>query len=451
MKREPRNPEEQIPHGRDHLYRKRTASKRRSAKSAARDNEVWVRADQKPAAKRSSYTAAAPERKKKRGAGKGFRAFLCILLVLIAGLAVIWAVPGWRTAAAKAVLKSPLGVPAASLFLGGKYNRYVRDKEFDESGVVIHSGIKVPEGNRTIALFGLDARSEDLAKGARSDSLMVVNVSSEGNIRMASVYRDTYLMMRKSDGTEIVTKANAAYAVGGPIAAVNMLNENFDLGITDYIVINFWGMESIIDLLGGLDISVTEEEMGLLNAYLQDYAAISGTAPEMLVSYGEKVHLSGAQATAFCRLRYIDFYSPLDGQTYTGDYGRAARQRYVLTELLLQTKSKGMLFLLTKAGRLFAANRGDEKFIRSSMTITELAGLLIDGSEMNLEAGAGFPSPEHQYTAYLDSGDTVVPDTLEENAEEMHQFLYGPDGYMPTDQLRETAERIRNEVARQTG
>ena len=54
-------------------------------------------------------------------------------------------------------------------------------------------------------------------------------------IRIVSVYRDT--ITRQDDGT--LKKANNAYFTGGPTAAINLLNRNFDLTIEDYVTVEF--------------------------------------------------------------------------------------------------------------------------------------------------------------------------------------------------------------------
>ena len=87
-------------------------------------------------------------------------------------------------------------------------------------------------GYTNIALFGLDNRSNGDFDTGRSDSIIVVSINNDTKeVRMASIYRDTYLDMDTSDGS--FAKANAAYAKGGPTQAISMLNKNLDLDITD--------------------------------------------------------------------------------------------------------------------------------------------------------------------------------------------------------------------------
>lgn len=80
-------------------------------------------------------------------------------------------------------------------------------------------------------------------------SLQVL-INDTKEVKLASVYRDTLLDI----GNDTYTKANAAYAYGGPEQAISMLNTMLDLKITDYVTVNFNAMVAAIDALGGLDI-----------------------------------------------------------------------------------------------------------------------------------------------------------------------------------------------------
>ena len=109
------------------------------------------------------------------------------------------------------------------------------------------------------------------------------------------------------DGDVSYTKANAAFFKGGPECAINMLNTNLDLNITDYAVVNFTGLTKIIDALDGIDVTLTDDEMNYVNGYLTETRLITGLdAPDL--THSGQVHLSGLQATAYCRIRYVTFY-----------------------------------------------------------------------------------------------------------------------------------------------
>jgi polyisoprenyl-teichoic acid--peptidoglycan teichoic acid transferase len=97
--------------------------------------------------------------------------------------------------------------------------------------------VEEPEVNQeTFAIFGVDSRENNLGKGTRSDSLMVVNVDNTNKkVYIASVYRDCYVQI-EGHGLDKITHA---HSFGGPELAMDTLNTNFDLDIQKYITVNF--------------------------------------------------------------------------------------------------------------------------------------------------------------------------------------------------------------------
>ncbi|MEI3211165.1 MAG: LCP family protein [Lachnospiraceae bacterium] len=120
------------------------------------------------------------------------------------------------------------------------------------------------KGYRNIALFGVDSREGQLDKKTRSDTIMIASINQDtGERKLASVYRDTYLNL----GNDSYNKCNAAYAKGGPEQAINMLNMNLDMNITDFVTVGFAGLTDTIDALGGIQIDVHANEIQHLNNY----------------------------------------------------------------------------------------------------------------------------------------------------------------------------------------
>ena len=110
----------------------------------------------------------------------------------------------------------------------------------------------------TVAVFGVDSREGKLGKGTRSDMEMVLNINLKtGEIRMVSVYRDTYV---KIDEKNKYDKINQAYFEGGPAQAIWALSENMDLNIDDYVSFSWKAVADAINLLGGIDVEISPEE-----------------------------------------------------------------------------------------------------------------------------------------------------------------------------------------------
>ncbi|MCJ7690843.1 MAG: LCP family protein [Clostridiaceae bacterium] len=120
-----------------------------------------------------------------------------------------------------------------------------------------------------IALFGVDRRDKN--EPARSDSIMILSIDEKNKkIKMSSIMRDTYVKI-KGHGE---TKINHAYAYGGPELAIRTLNENFDMNIRDYATVDFFSLEKIIDAVGGVNIDVKDNEVSLINSYMNETATI---------------------------------------------------------------------------------------------------------------------------------------------------------------------------------
>ena len=169
---------------------------------------------------------------------------------------------------------------------------------------------------KNIALFGVDATD---GKTGRSDSIMIATLDPVHNkLKITSVMRDSYVSI-DGHGQD---KINHAYAYGGPELAIKTLNKNFGLNIEDFVSVNFSSLPTIINILGGIDIEITDSELQYINDYIDDINSMDGTdSPH--ISYAGVQHVDGTQALAYSRIRY----------TSGGDYERTQRHRTVLDAL----------------------------------------------------------------------------------------------------------------------
>ena len=185
-----------------------------------------------------------------------------------------------------------------------------------------------------IALFGLDTRNEKSFKG-NSDSIMILSLNTTTKkVKIISVMRDTFVPMEK-DGKTTYGKINSAYSKG-PEHAIKTLNNIFDLDISEYATVNFYGMTDIIDAVGGITATITEDELiwkgndrPNLNNCMDEICAAMKLDPEKyhIKSAGEQ-QLNGVQAVAYSRVRYCRTV-----WNTNNDYGRTDRQRHVMEQL----------------------------------------------------------------------------------------------------------------------
>ena len=158
------------------------------------------------------------------------------------------------------------------------YENKMVDGNFDSLNHTVNDGVASKlTGYTNIALFGIDSRAEDgFDDGIRSDSIIVVSINNDTNsVKMVSVYRDTMLKITDSKDKVQYAKANHAFFKGGASCAVSMLNNNLDLDISEYIVVNFAGLSEIIDKFGGLTLDIREEEIEYINYYINEICDIA--------------------------------------------------------------------------------------------------------------------------------------------------------------------------------
>lgn len=275
---------------------------------------------------------------------------------------------------------------------------------------------------RNIALFGVDSTTGALTKNTRSDTIMIASINEEtGECKLVSVYRDTYLNL----SNDSYNKCNAAYAKGGPKQAINMLNMNLDMDITDFVTVGFAGLTDAIDALGGVMIDVDDSEISHLNNYQlciaedlkRSYTPVKETGYQLL---------DGLQATGYCRIRY----------TAGDDFKRAERQREVLLAVADQAKKANLTTLTETANNVF-----DEVY--TSLDLSEIVDMLGNVSKYRITDHSGFPQEGMRDTGTIGSkGSCVVPLSLEENVKWLHKFLYGVDDYEPSSTVKECSEKI---------
>lgn len=308
-----------------------------------------------------------------------------------------------------------------------KYNQ-MDIRPIKNSDLVVNEGVKEQtKGYTTIALYGVDSRDSNLNTGTNSDAIILLSINKDTKeVKMVSVYRDTLLQIQSDSQT--THKVNYAYQLGGALMSINTLNANLDLAISDYITVDFNAMEDIINALGGVEVTVTEDEVNNLNKNLAEQIGISGKYSEGVHEAGTKV-LNGQQAVAYSRIRSTD----------KGDITRTMRQRTVLL---------GLVNKMINADSKMISNLIDVSFscISTSLTKDEVTSLAKDIADYKITGNIGFP---FSYTPMsLDGkGSVIVAADLNANVTALHEYLYGTSGYTPST----SASSISTEVSSETG
>lgn len=290
---------------------------------------------------------------------------------------------------------------------------------------------EVLKGYTNIAIFGLDNADRGVYTSGNSDLIMIASINNDTKeVKIASVYRDTYLNVGTSE-EPYYWKANYAYNHGGPEQAVRMLNQNFDLDIADYVAVDFNALCEVVDLLGGLEINVEEGAMmDEINVYIAETAAYTGREPHMVEHAGVQV-LDGVQATAYCRIRHD-----------VNDFRRAQRQREVLTKIIEKTKAAGLKTINDIIDTVLSD-------ISTDLTQMQLVSMASQLFNYELTGTTGFPF--ELYVFDLSRKYIVAPCDLEKNVIELHQYLFGDYQYVPSNTVKGYSEMIVQDTGKGVG
>lgn len=271
----------------------------------------------------------------------------------------------------------------------------------------------------TIALFGGDSRKGELQAGTHADSMMIVSIdNSTKAVKIVSVYRD--LVMEQMDGS--LRKANNAYYVGGPQEAMEMLNKNLDLEVRDYVTVDFKAMVNVVDLLGGIEVELTEAEAEELNKHIGETASVAGKkyAP---VEAGVQ-QLDGVQTVTYARIR----------KNVGDDYGRTERQRFVIEKIFEKIKDTNLLKLNSIANEVLPQ-------VSTNLSAKQILKMAVSAGKYKIEGKSGYPF-ELTDGNVSGLGSSILPVDAEKNVRELHAFLYPKETYVASEEVTRITQSI---------
>ncbi len=231
-----------------------------------------------------------------------------------------------------------------------------------------------------ILLLGIDSRSTDYV--GRSDSMMILTIDNIHNkLKLTSLMRDSYVDI-DGHGKD---KLNHAYAFGKGQLAIKTVNQNFQLNIKDFVAVDFNGLEDMIDALGGVNMTITNEELASLNSSITEQSRLRGVSPKHIDKAGS-YNLNGIQAVAYARIRYAS----------GGDYKRTERQRVVLEAMFNKIKNAGVTQFPAIANELLPNVRTS----LSNMQVISLGTKVLSSGISGIEQQR-FPLDKHSKGGYI--------------------------------------------------
>lgn len=254
---------------------------------------------------------------------------------------------------------------------------------------------------------------EEIEYAQNTDTMIIASMNRETHdMSVISLMRDLYVQI-PGHGQN---KLNAAYALGGMDLLYQTIELNFGVKMDGYILVNFSAFETVVDLLGGLNITLTQNEANYLNR--TNY--ISNPAYRTVVAGTQK--MNGNQVLGYCRIRYVS-----TGKE-SNDFGRTARHRAVLYDMYNQLMGKNPFELISFMNKVF-----EQVHLKTDISKTKFSDYLTEIVDLNVSALEQYRIPlDNSYTdekVYI--GDykqwVLIPNDWNELKEVLQDYIYGEE------------------------
>jgi polyisoprenyl-teichoic acid--peptidoglycan teichoic acid transferase len=252
---------------------------------------------------------------------------------------------------------------------------------------------------------------EEIGGASNTDSMIIATMNTKDKtIKLTSIMRDLYVEIPGYNNN----KLNSVFAKGGIDLLYQTIYNNFGIQLDGYAMVNFSAFEKIVDLLDGVEVTLTNHEAYYLNTtnYISDPANRN-------VVEGKQI-MNGNQALGYCRVRKVST------GTENNDFGRTQRQRAVLNAIFDKLKTKNILEL-----GLFMNDVLNDVKIKTDITQTEFNEYLNEAASLKVKELTQFRIPEDgSYDSQrVPMGsynvEVLVPKDWEQTKSDIHDFIYG--------------------------
>ena len=265
---------------------------------------------------------------------------------------------------------------------------------------------------QNIALLGIDTAKIEDKEGNRSDAIVIVSIHRKTkDVKIFSVYRDTYLHVEESFGLD---KVNHAYAFGGKNETLRTLNKNLELNIRQVVVLPWDAVSEIVDAMGGVEVEILASEVAYMNKSLPAGNKIPGAGMQTI---------NGEQAVLYSRIRK---------DSAEGDMRRNERFKTVLLAAFEKSKNYDQDKLLKTMDDVM-----DD--IESNMANADIIALFLD---MSYEIGSSFEWPYEKKGMMYHSVYYLVPVDLQANVERLHREMFGQEDYQAGEFVQSVSQSI---------
>ena len=295
-------------------------------------------------------------------------------------------------------------------------------EELDPNSIHLDSAESVSTNKDVINILLCGEESIGGGRG-RTDSIMIATINQKDNqLKLTSIMRDSYVQIPGFSDNKI----NAAYHNGGMKTLIKTIKKNFGIAVDGYVLVNFDSFQKIVDAVGGIDITLDEQEVKYLNS--TNY--ISDTSNHTLTV--GKNHMNGNQALGFARVRYV----MRDGEC--GDFARTLRHRTVMTALYKRVIDKSTLELVAMIPKILpmlTTNIKKEDLVNYIAMAVQVRDQNKKIYTLNVPVEGGYKITRARKMSI------ILPDPLSKSVNKMQKFIYGST--LATKGEKEMHERCR--------
>lgn len=308
------------------------------------------------------------------------------------------------------------------IYMNSKLNK-IEYSDLSRADLDINSDIdKQLSDYRNIAILGIDARADTFSPGNRSDCIMIVSINKKThNVKIASVYRDLYLNI-DNRGLDKVTHA---YSFGGAQLALNTLNKNLDLNISEFVAINFDSVRTAVDCIGGITLTLDADEVRYINSYIDGLNSQFGTSSPNITKAGT-YKLDGVQALAYGRIRYTD----------GGDYKRTERMRTVLLQVIEKAQKQNIVTLNKILDTMLP-------HVYTNISKKQILDELPKINSYTVVNDFGWPDVDMVDGKKINKVWYGVPVDLEKSVSKLHAELFNQQDYIPSETVKSISNSIK--------
>lgn len=304
------------------------------------------------------------------------------------------------------------GALGINLYIDSMLNKMDKTAKISATDVGVNTNTKEKSEDKkiiNIALLGID---NDGASN-RSDAIKIISVNlEEDSVTINSVQRDNLVYIPGS--VNRYDKLNHAYQYGGAELTLETLNYNFDLDITQYVAFNFDSVYKIVDLLGGVDITLSDLEATCIG----------------ITTGGGTYTLDGEKALNYARLRATD-----------SDYGRMQRQTNVIASIMSTMVGKGVMEMMNVVTKALP-------YIETNMTNSEIKKYVTNMVGFSMDKLTQYQIPTNGYGDILQSvylygyGPHYILKDFSATVEQLHHNIYKDEEYTASEQVLKIEEEI---------